>query len=96
LRSVKGDKLARAVAVQPIFTQGMIYAPARDWSELVITEMSMFPVGRYKDLTDSATQALKYLRDVGLADTEVEDQEAKTETAMRRVERPKRLYPCCG
>jgi predicted phage terminase large subunit-like protein len=70
---VKGDKLSRALAVQPLFTQGMIYAPARDWSGLVITEMSVFPVGRYKDLTDSATQALKYLRDVGLADTEVED-----------------------
>jgi predicted phage terminase large subunit-like protein len=95
LRSVKGDKLSRALAVQPLFTQGMIYAPARDWSELVITEMSMFPVGRYKDLTDSATQALKYLRDVGLADTEVEDQEAKLERVMHRP-RPRPLYPGCG
>jgi phage terminase large subunit-like protein len=81
LCQVKGDKLSRALAVQPIFTQGMIYAPARDWSDLVITEMSMFPVGRYKDLTDSASRALKYLRDVGLAETDVEEQEAKTETA---------------
>jgi predicted phage terminase large subunit-like protein len=95
LRQVKGDKLSRALAVQPIFTQGMIYAPARDWSELVITEMSMFPVGRYKDLTDSASMALKYLRDVGLADTEVEEQADKTERAMRRLERPKPLYPGC-
>jgi hypothetical protein len=38
--------------------------------------------------------ALKYLRDVGLAETDVEEQEAKTERAMRRLERPKRLYPC--
>jgi phage terminase large subunit-like protein len=73
----------------------MIYAPARDWSELVITEMSMFPVGRYKDLTDSASMALKYLRDVGLAETDAEEQEAKTERAMRRLERPKPLYPGC-
>jgi hypothetical protein len=34
----------------------MVYAPDRDWADLVITEMSMFPVGRYKDLTDSASQ----------------------------------------
>jgi hypothetical protein len=27
---------------------------------------------------------LKYLRDVGLAETDVEEQEAKTETVMRR------------
>jgi predicted phage terminase large subunit-like protein len=95
LCQVKGDKLSRALAVQPIFTQGMIYAPARDWSDLVITEMSMFPVGRYKDLTDSASQGLKYLRDVGLAETDVEEQEDKTETMMRRLERPKPLYPGC-
>jgi hypothetical protein len=35
----------------------MVYAPDRDWADLVITEMSIFPVGRYKDLTDSATQS---------------------------------------
>ena len=49
------------LAVQPLFSQGMIYAPDRDWSDLVITEMSMFPTGRYDDLTDSASKALKYL-----------------------------------
>jgi hypothetical protein len=40
----KATKLAQALAVQPMFSQGMIYAPARDWAEQVITEMSMFPV----------------------------------------------------
>jgi hypothetical protein len=34
-------------------------------AELVITEMSMFPAGRFSDLTDSASQGLKHLRDVG-------------------------------
>jgi hypothetical protein len=62
------------------------------WAELVITEMS-FPVGRHKELTDSTTQALKYLRDAGLAETDEEQQEAKIETVMRRP-RLKRLYPC--
>ena len=60
----------------------------------MITEMSMFPVGRYKDLTDSATQALKYLRDVGLAETDEEAQQTTIETVMHRYRRPKRLYPC--
>ena len=40
--------------------------------------------------------ALKYLRDTGLAETDVEEQEDKTETAMRRLERPKALYPGCA
>jgi predicted phage terminase large subunit-like protein len=35
----KSDKVARALAVQPLFANGQIYAPARDWSELVIEEM---------------------------------------------------------
>ena len=31
LMPVKGDKVARALAVQPTFAQLMVYAPARDW-----------------------------------------------------------------
>jgi len=44
--------------VQSIFSQEMVYAPNKDWAELVLMEMSMFPIGKYDDLTDSATQAL--------------------------------------
>jgi predicted phage terminase large subunit-like protein len=93
---VKGDKLARALAVQPMFSQGMVYAPDRDWADLVITEMSMFPLGRYKDLTDSASQGLKYLRDVGLAQTDEEEQEQEAEigTVMHKSRRLPPLYPC--
>ena len=57
--------------------------------------MLMFPVGRYDDLTDSTTQALKYLRGVGLAETDEEAQQTTIETVMHRYRRPrKRLYPC--
>jgi predicted phage terminase large subunit-like protein len=90
---VKGDKVARALSVQPMFSQGMIYAPARDWAELVITEMSMFPAGRFDDLTDSASQGLKHLRDVGMAQADEEVHEAEIGTVMHRP-RPRALYPC--
>jgi predicted phage terminase large subunit-like protein len=90
---VKGDKVARALAVQPMFSQGMIYAPERDWSEMTITEMATFPMSRHDDLTDSSTQALKYLRDVGLAQTDTEKAEAERQTAMHRP-RLRPLYPC--
>jgi phage terminase large subunit-like protein len=63
-----------ALAVQANFANGMIYAPNRDWAELVITEMEVFPKGRYDDLTDSATQAIKYTRDNGLLRTDDEEQ----------------------
>src|SRR5215472_17146780 len=92
---VKGDKVARALAVQPMFSGGQIYAPARDWSEMAITELASFPMGRYDDLTDSSTQALKFLRDVGLAQTDAEKAEAERETVMHRPgRRLSALYPC--
>lgn len=89
---VRGDKVARALAVQPMFSQGMIFAPARQWAEDVITEMSVFPMGRYDDLTDSATQALLYLRGVGLAQTDEEEYHADMQGVMHRPQ-PKPLYP---
>jgi predicted phage terminase large subunit-like protein len=60
------DKVARALSIQPIFAQEIVYAPARDWAEMVKNEMATFPKGRYKDLTDSAAHALKWLRIKGL------------------------------
>ena len=64
-------------AVQPIFSQGTVYAPDREWAELMITEMSLFPAGRFSDLTDRISQAPKYLRDVGLAQSGEEQHETR-------------------
>lgn len=89
LMPVKGDKIARALAVQPTFAQGLVYAPARDWAEIVIDEMAVFPKGKFFDLTDSTTQAMKYLRDSGLAQT---DDEALSEE-RRAVEHKPKLKP---
>jgi predicted phage terminase large subunit-like protein len=83
---VKGDKVARALAVQPTFSQQMVWAPARDWSEMTIDELAVFPKGKYDDLTDSSTQALKYLRDSGLAETKAE---VAAEAAERVRHKPK-------
>lgn len=88
----KGDKVARALSVQPTFSQGLVYAPEREWSELVIAEMEVFPKGRWDDLTDTATQAMKYFRDAGLARTEEEVAHDEYERVRHRS--PQRaLYP---
>lgn len=63
----KGDKTARVYAVQPLFADGMVYHPDRDWADAVITECEQFPKGAHDDLVDSTTMALKHLRDIGLA-----------------------------
>jgi hypothetical protein len=59
---------------------------------MVIDEMEVFPRGRHDDLTDSATQALRWLRDNGLAMTE---REVQNERSAVRSRRPlEALYPC--
>ena len=91
-QQVKGDKLSRAIAVTPAWTRGLVYAPDREWAELVITEMENFPRGRYKDLTDSATQAIKYMRENGLLEHPEERARADIRL-MRHKPRVQRLYP---
>jgi predicted phage terminase large subunit-like protein len=66
LAQAPNDKVARALAVQSCWSQGIIYAPERDWAEMVKSEMANFPKHRFKDLTDSATHAIAWLRKNGL------------------------------
>ena len=91
---VKGDKVARAFAAQPTFAQGLVYAPIRDWSQLVIDELANFPKGKYDDLTDSATQAINFLRAAGRAPSREEWAVNKEMGEPRRRPRPTALYPC--
>ena len=92
LCQVKGDKMARALAVQATFAQDLVYAPSREWAEMVIDEMAVFPKGKYKDLTDSTTQAIKYLRDTGMAFTDRETHRQEQE-ALVPQKKKRALYP---
>jgi predicted phage terminase large subunit-like protein len=92
LCAVKGDKVARAYAAQATFAQGLVYAPAKDWAEEVITEMALFPHGKHDDLTDSVTQAVSYLRGIGFAQTDDETR-AGDDDRMRHRPRMRPLYP---
>jgi predicted phage terminase large subunit-like protein len=53
-----GDKVARALSVQPLFGAGLICAPIRAWSEILINQASSFPKSKHDDLVDSMTQGL--------------------------------------
>lgn len=74
---IRGDKWARANALVDLFTDGMIYAPAKiteqndvrflDWADEAIREITLFPRGAHDDILDSMTLALKHLRDRGWA-----------------------------
>lgn len=62
-----GDKVARVHSVEHLFESGMVYAPtAARFAEKVIDQMAKFPRAEHDDLTDTASQALRYLRDTGL------------------------------
>jgi predicted phage terminase large subunit-like protein len=63
---VKGDKVARAISVQGIFEDGTVLAPDREWAQLLIDRCASFPKGKRKDLVDSTTQALRWMRDNGM------------------------------
>jgi predicted phage terminase large subunit-like protein len=62
----RGDKVARLHAVSVLFEDGMIFHPDRKWAQMVIDEVSQFPKGRFKDLTDTTSGGLGYLRRSGL------------------------------
>lgn len=90
----KGDKVARAYAVQPIFAEGMVYAPhALPWFDMVCDEMEAFPKASHDDLCDSATMACRWLRERGLL---MREAEAEYDYEMQSAYRPmnaKPLYP---
>jgi predicted phage terminase large subunit-like protein len=67
LNPVEGDKYARLQSVQHLFSDEMIYAPDRQFADMVIDQCAVFPKGSRDDLVDSTSQALKYLRDQGFA-----------------------------
>jgi predicted phage terminase large subunit-like protein len=87
------DKVARSLAVQPMFSQGLVYAPDRAWADMWLTELCLFPHGKYDDLVDTTSMALRYLRGVGVVrfDDEVAADQAD---GVRPRPRLRSLYPC--
>jgi hypothetical protein len=80
-----GDKVARAHAVVHLFSNGRVYAPQifiheenrwdwPTWARLVIDRMRVFPKGSRKDIVDAMTQALRHLRDTGMAPRSEEEE----------------------
>jgi predicted phage terminase large subunit-like protein len=80
-----GDKVARCLSVQPLFSAGIVWAPMvyvpklelwrhPIWCEGIISQFSRFPKGAHDDLVDSGVHALRHLRDIRMAmrDSEVE------------------------
>jgi hypothetical protein len=74
LRTGTQDKVARLQSVEHFFRAGSIYAPNRKFADLVIDQMTMFPMGKHDDLVDSTSQALRWFRDQHYLYTREEEQ----------------------
>ena len=88
--------------MQNLFECGLIYAPAeatgngdylfKDWADKVITECADLPKGAHDDLADAMTQALKHLRELGLAQLPDEDElDREDENSTGAI--PRRFIP---
>ena len=87
------DKLSRLYSVQHLFSEGIIYAPDRHWSDLVIRQCEIFPKGTHDDLVDTVSMALRFMRDRGLL-TRAPERMAEIDAGRRHVGKaPAPLYP---
>ncbi|MCB8880115.1 phage terminase large subunit [Acidisoma cellulosilytica] len=97
-----GDKMARLLSVQHLFSEGLVYAPVtidpagntnwREWAEMAIDEIANFPRAAHDDITDSTSMALRHLRDIGFALSKVEHSRA-AESDMAHRSKSEPLYP---
>ena len=60
------DKVARLYSVQHLFAENIVFAPNKQWAEMVITQVGQFPKGKHDDLVDTVSMAMRHLRDTGV------------------------------
>ncbi len=60
------DKVARLYSVQHLFAENMVFAPNKQWAEMVISQVGQFPKGKHDDLVDTVSMAMRHLRDTGV------------------------------
>jgi predicted phage terminase large subunit-like protein len=87
------DKLARLYSIQHLFAEGLIHAPDRPWAEAVINQAAQFPRGKHDDLVDTASMALKHLREIGLLVRGAEWTAGLDEGRMHISDQEQPLYP---
>lgn len=87
------DKMARLYSVQHLFSEEMVYAPDRNWADLVITQCAAFPKAKHDDIVDTVSQGLRYLRSTGLLQRSQEVQDEIQQGMRFTGAPPPPLYP---
>lgn len=96
----RADKVMRAHLASDVLKAGRLWALGRmkddgtrsldefvPYAEQVVNECELFPLGEYKDLVDTVTQAIAYLRDFGGFVLPSDDTEDEDEPKERRGSR---------
>lgn len=90
------DKLARIHRVQPIFAEGLVWCvPDKPYAKAAIDEAAAAPRGKYRDITDSLTQALWHLRKNGYlehVDVQIAKEAREREKAGKKPKAAQPLY----
>ena len=93
----KADKMTRLQITASIFTTGRVWLPessvrkgyVKDWAEGFISQLCSFPDSTHDDYVDSATQAIRLLKDMGFLDINPEprydDDDDYFDVAPKRV-----------
>lgn len=101
LSNPKGDKVARLMAVEPLFAEGIVHVPyitdeegnahPRDWVEMLIKQVTTFPKSSHDDLVDCISCGIKHLRDNGII-VRREERAIDLERQMQHEPQKKPLY----
>lgn len=90
------DKWARGMRIQPIFDEAMVWCiKSKAYAKLLIDDAAAFPRGRFKDLVDSMTQVLWWLRKHGFLESASVLQVRRVNEARKagKQRAKKALYP---
>jgi predicted phage terminase large subunit-like protein len=87
------DKLSRLYSVQHLFSEGVIHAPDKHWSDMVIRQCEVFPKGAHDDLVDTVSMALRFMRERNLL-VRAPERMAEIDAGRRHTgAKPAPLYP---
>jgi predicted phage terminase large subunit-like protein len=89
----RADKVQRLHLVANIIRNGRVYIPEstvhpgepRDWAEPLVSQICSFPEAERDDLTDTTTQALRLLRDMGFLNFDPVPEDEYDEDRGKRV-----------
>lgn len=97
----RADKMQRLQITAAIFASGRVWLPesdrgngmVKDWAEGFLSQICSFPDSTHDDYVDSATQAMRLLKDMGFLDIDPEPRYDDEDDDYVREHQPARVNP---